>query len=51
MKLVVGQRVFLDDTTRGKLDPRWTGPWELLVQRTSYTGTIDGLNKVCGACE
>jgi len=22
-----GQRVLLSNSTRGKLDPRWTGPW------------------------
>ena len=26
----VGQRVFLDNPTRGKLDPRWTGPWNII---------------------
>ena len=27
---VVGQKVLLDDPARGKLDPRWTGPWEVI---------------------
>ena len=27
VKLNVGQEVLLDDPTKGKLDPRWTGPW------------------------
>ena len=26
-KLNVGQQVLPDDPTKGKLDPRWTGPW------------------------
>ena len=29
VKLSVGQQVLLDDPTKGKLDPRWTGPWEV----------------------
>ena len=33
VKLVVGQRVHFDDPTRGKLDPRWTETWELLVSK------------------
>ena len=27
VKLNVGQQVLLDDSTKEKLDPRWTGPW------------------------
>ena len=27
LTLQVGQEVLLDNPTRGKLDPRWTGPW------------------------
>ena len=27
VKLNVGQQVLLDDPTKGKLDPHWTGPW------------------------
>ena len=27
VKLNVGQQVLLDDPSKGKLDPRWTGPW------------------------
>ena len=30
--LVVGQKVLVDNPTRGKLDPRWTGPWTLVWQ-------------------
>ena len=26
-RLLVGQKVLLNNPTRGKLDPRWTGPW------------------------
>ena len=26
---MVGQKILLDDTARGKLDPHWTGPWEI----------------------
>ena len=26
----VGQRVSLDNPTRGKLDPHWTGPWNII---------------------
>ena len=29
VKLSVGQQVLLDDPTKRKLDPRWTGPWEV----------------------
>ena len=25
----MGQQVLLDDPTKGKLDPRWTDPWEV----------------------
>ena len=34
---VAGQRVFLDDPTRGKLDPRWTGPWEVICVKGPLT--------------
>ena len=27
---VVRQKVLLDDPARGKLDPHWTGPWEVI---------------------
>ena len=27
LKLQVGQEVLLNNPTKGKLDPRWTGPW------------------------
>ena len=33
---VVGQKLFLNDPARGKLDPHWTGPWEV----TSVKGHI-----------
>ena len=29
VKLRVGQRVLLNNPTKGKLDPRWTGPWTI----------------------
>ena len=29
-KLQVGQRVLLDNPVKGKLDPRWTGPWTVV---------------------
>ena len=37
-KLSVGQQVFLDDTTKGKLDPRWTGSW--LVEEIKEPSTV-----------
>ena len=39
-KLKVGQQVLLDDPTKGKLDPRWTGPWEVEEIRSSCTVKI-----------
>jgi len=36
-KFTVGQRVFLDDPTRGKLDPRWSGPWEIISVKGPLT--------------
>ena len=37
-KLSVGQQVLLDDPTKGKLDPRWTGPW--LVEEIKEPSTV-----------
>ena len=37
-KLSVGQQVLLDDPTKGKLDPRWTGPW--LVEEIKEPFTV-----------
>ena len=34
---VVGQKVFLDDPARGKLDPHWTGPWEVISVKEPLT--------------
>ena len=33
----VGQRVLLDDPARGKLDPHWTGPWEVISVKGPLT--------------
>ena len=30
--LIAGQEVLLHNPTRGKLDPRWTGPWTVIWQ-------------------
>ena len=37
-KLSVGQQVLLDDPTKGKLDPCWTGPW--LVEEIKEPSTV-----------
>ena len=34
---VVGQKVLLDDPARGKLDPHWTGPWEVISVKEPLT--------------
>ena len=34
---MVGQRVLLDDPARGKLDPHWTGPWEVISVKGPLT--------------
>lgn len=34
---VVGQKVLLDDPARGKLDPHWTGPWEVISVKGPLT--------------
>ena len=39
-KLNVGQQVLLDNPTRGKLHPCWTGPWEVEEIRNSSTVKI-----------
>ena len=38
--LVEGQKVLIDNPTRHKLDPKWTGPW--IVQKV-----IDATSTVC----
>ena len=38
--LSAGQQVLLDDPTRGKLDPRWTGPWDVEEVREPSTVKI-----------
>ena len=35
--LEVGQQVLLDNPTKGKLDPRWTGPWTVRALRGPST--------------
>ena len=40
VKLRPGQQVLLEDPTRGKLDPRWTGPWEVEEFREPSTVKI-----------
>ena len=37
-KLSVEQQVLLNDPTKGKLDPRWTGPW--LVEEIKEPSTV-----------
>ena len=39
-RLKVGQQVLLDDPTKGKLDPHWTGPWEVEEIKSSCTVKI-----------
>ena len=34
---VVGQKVLLDDPARGKLDPHWTGSWEVISVKGPLT--------------
>ena len=34
---MVGQRVLLDDSARGKLDPHWTGPWKVISVKGPLT--------------
>ena len=34
---MVGQSVLLDDPARGKLDPCWTGPWEVISVKGPLT--------------
>ena len=36
-KLNVGQQVLLNNAVRGKLDPRWTGPWEVMGLKGATT--------------
>lgn len=36
-KLSVGQQVLLNNPTRGKLDPRWTGPWTITALKGPST--------------
>ena len=38
--LIVGQHVLLSNPTRGKLDPRWTGPWTITGLKGPTTTTI-----------
>ena len=35
--LEVGQQVLLDNPTKGKLEPRWTGPWTVRALRGPST--------------
>ena len=44
VKLRLGQQVLLEDPTRGKLDPRWTGPWEVEEFREPSTVKIKRSN-------
>ena len=45
VKLRVGQEVLLDNPTKGKLDPRWTGPWEVREVKGPLTVKIKMDNK------
>ena len=36
-KLNVGQQILLNNAVRGKLDPRWTGPWEVMGLKGATT--------------
>ena len=38
--LIVGQHVLLSNPTRGKLEPRWTGPWTITRLKGPTTITI-----------
>ena len=45
VKLQVGQEVLLNNPTKGKLDPRWTGPWEVRELKGPLTVKIRMNNK------
>ena len=50
-KLRVGQEVLLDNPTKGKLDPRWTGPWEVKEVKGHLNVRIKMDNKgTSGSC-
>ena len=37
VKFSVGQQVLLNNAVKGKLDPRWTGPWEVMGLKGTTT--------------
>ena len=43
--LIAGQKVLVDDPTRGKLDPRWTGPWTVVWQDAKSKDGRKGTNR------
>ena len=55
VKLRTGQQVLLNNPTKGKLDPRWTGPWTIsdlkgpstVLLRMGTTKRAVHINRVC----